>query len=56
LSLRLDGGPIVDLSSYALDVTTTSGAAMNHFSVEMMATTSTYRYMHWNTLRGTREL
>ena len=53
-------GTFVDLSPTSatplvMDQTTSAGAAMMHFSLEMMATTSTARNMHWNQPRGTIE-
>jgi hypothetical protein len=55
VSIYLDGA-YADLSAYALDQTTSAGAAMMHFSVELMATTATDRYMHWNRLIATSEV
>lgn len=46
VSCQIDGEPVVNLSSYALDVTTTSGFAGMHLSFEYSASTSTPRYMH----------
>lgn len=43
---QIDGQPVVDLSAYALDKTTTAGFAGMHFSAEYCASTSTARYMH----------
>lgn len=41
VSLKLDSQPVVDLSSYQMDTTTSSGFAGMHFSFEMAATTAT---------------
>lgn len=46
VSCQLDGRPIVDLSAYNLDQTTTAGFAGMHCSFEYCAGTTTPRYMH----------
>jgi len=56
VGIQLDGTTYVDLSAFAMDQTTSAGAAMMHFSMEFMATTSTARFMHWNRLIGTSEV
>jgi hypothetical protein len=55
VSVQLDGGAVVDLSAYSLDVTTTTGAAMMHFSFEFAATTSTRRFINVARVIGTAE-
>lgn len=55
VSVQLDGQPAVDLSAYSLDVTTTTAAAMMHFSCEFAATTSTRRFLNVARVIGTAE-
>jgi hypothetical protein len=52
VSLKLDGEPTVDLSSYSMDATATTGAAMMHFSFEYSATTASRRYVHIAQVKG----
>jgi hypothetical protein len=49
---QVDSNPIVDLSTYNLDQTTSAGAAMMHFSTEYSATTSTDRFMNIANVTG----
>lgn len=46
VSCRIDGQDNIDLSAYSLDATSTTGAAMMHFSVEYTGSTSTDRFMN----------
>jgi len=46
VSCQVDGGPIINLSGYSLDITTTAGFAGMHLSWEYFGSTSTPRYMH----------
>lgn len=46
VSAQIDGRPVVDLSAYQLDMTTTAGFAGMHCSFEYCAGTTTPRYMH----------
>lgn len=46
VSLQLDGETVTDLSAYTLDVTTSSGFAGMHHSVEFAGLTTTRRYLH----------
>lgn len=43
---KLDGETYVDLSTYNLDATSSTGAAMMHFSTEYSSNTGTYRFMN----------
>ena len=56
VSLKIDGQPVVDLSSYQMDTTTSTGFAGMHFSFEMFATTSTSpRFINIAQVIGTAE-
>lgn len=55
VSLQIDGQPVVDLSAYQMDQTTTTGFAGMHFSAELSATTSSSRFVNIAQVIGTAE-
>lgn len=55
VSVQLDGESVVDLSSYSLDVTDTTGFAGMHHSFEFSASTSTRRFVNVANMIGTVE-
>lgn len=56
VSIQIDGEAPVDISSYTLDITTSTGAAMLHYSWEFSASTSTRpRFVNLANLAGTIE-
>lgn len=55
VSLQLDGLPLVDLSTYTLDITASTGFAGMHHSWEFSASTSTRRFVNIANMIGTVE-
>jgi hypothetical protein len=55
VSLRIDGNPKVDLRTYVMDSTASASFAGMHFSVELVASTSTRRFVNIAQVIGTAE-